>query len=927
MPTLLEKIEADAAARLPLPPNRQPAQELARYKAFLKVETHRLKILHRAGAEGRIICQGRAAVIDALLRHLLEATKHACASVQKVPFPALALVAIGGYGRQELNPHSDIDIMFLHDGEVMVQGKHRSCMSALTENMLLALYDVGLKVGHSVRTVDDCVNVANSDMQSKTSLIEARLITGDGVLFDRMRKTVVARCVDGFEEAYISARLADQAERHGKYGDSACMQEPNVKNGCGGLRDYQNLLWMAFFKYRVRSLSELEQREWISVEERHHLERAYDFLLRVRNDMHYLANCSMDVLLKRYQPTVAFSLGFADRSPIKRLEQLMQAIYTHMRHLFLITRTVEQRLAILQKPRPRRAWKHLLFPRRPVTPPVVVDGFQFTDGEILPASRRVFHDQPRRLMRVFLHAQQRGLKLHPDLAQLVRHHLELVDRSFLADSHVRQSFLEILSQRGNVAPILRAMHETGFLGRYLPEFGKLTCLVQHEFFHRYTADEHTLVCVEMLDNVWSAQRDPFQHYTEIFRQVERPYLLYLALLLHDSGKALPHRKQHSGLSAQLAGRVARRLKLETEAALALRLVIEHHLTLIQTALQRDLEDLAVAQRFARQVETLENLDFLLLHTFADTMGTRADLWNDFKETLVWTLYRKTAQVLQGGDDSARAGEKQRETLAQAVHRILPHPYAEEEFQAHFTLLPARYFQIQSAQDVHTDLVLAHQFLQLQAQQEERSLEPVLAWTNAPDRGYAAVRVCTWDRAGLFSKIAGSLTAADLTILSAQIFSRSDGIIFDTFFVQEARTGALPGREAREKFEPMVKAALTGKVNLDDVIARQKVGRPQYVYLDGERIPTLVQFDNTISETNTVIDLETEDRIGLLYFVSRALSELGLDIATAKICTEKGAAIDSFYVRERDGSKLLAPERLKVVEEKLRAVAAKLDSGS
>jgi [protein-PII] uridylyltransferase len=925
VPTLLEKIEADASARLPLPPNRQPAQELARYKAFLKVETHRLKILHRAGGEGRIICQARAAVLDALLRNLLEAGKSTCGAGQKTPLPALALVAIGGYGRQELNPHSDIDIMFLHDGEVTLKGKHRSCMSALTEGTLLALYDVGLKVGHSVRTVEDCVSVANSDMQSKTSLIEARLITGDAALFERMRTTVVARCVEGFEEAYISARLADQSERHSKYGDSACMQEPNVKNGCGGLRDYQNLLWMAFFKYRVRSLVELEQREWISENERHQLEEAYGFLLRVRNDMHYLANCSMDVLLKRFQPTVGLDLGFTDRSPINRLEQLMQAVYTRMRNVFLITRTVEQRLAILQKPKPRFPWRDLFFPRRRAQAPTLVDGFQFVDGEILPGSTRIFRDQPRRLMRVFLHAQQRGLKLHPDLAQLIRHHLALVDRAFLTDPHVHQTFLEILSQRGNVAPLLRAMHEVGFLGRYLPEFGKLTCLVQHEFFHRYTADEHTLVCVEMLDHVWSAQKPPFLHYTEIFRKLERPHLLYLALLLHDSGKALPHRKQHAGLSAQLAGRVARRLKLDAPATQALQSVIENHLAMIQVALQRDLEDVAIARKFARQVQNHENLDFLILHTFADTMGTRVDLWNDFKETLVWTIYKKTSQVLQGGDEDARAEEKQRETLAQAVRRMTPRAYAEEELQAHFTLLPPRYFQIQPAQDIHTDLTLAHQFMQLQVREEERSLEPVLAWTNAPDRGYAAIRVCTWDRAGLFSKIAGSLTAAELTILSAQIFSRSDGIIFDTFFVQEARTGTLPGREAREKFEQYVKSALTGKMDLDALIARQKVGRPHYLYLDGERIPTVIQFDNSISETHTVIDVETEDRVGLLYFVSHALSELGLNIATAKIRTEKGAAIDSFYVRERDGSKIMAANRLQAIEERLRGVMAKLDA--
>src|ERR1051326_383730 len=261
MPTLLEKIEADAAARLPLPPDRRPSQELARYKGFLKVESHRLKILHRAGGGGREICQARAAVLDVLLRYILKAVQAGTTVEARTPPPEFALVAIGGYGRGELNPQSDVDILFLHDGDTIstARGKPHPYLSALTDGLLYTLWDIGLKVGHSVRTVDDCVRVANSDMQSKTSLIEARLIAGNQDMFRRMESVVLARCVRGYEDAYVAARLADQEARRAKFGNSATMQEPNIKNGCGGLRAFQNLIWMAFFKHRTRSLKELER--------------------------------------------------------------------------------------------------------------------------------------------------------------------------------------------------------------------------------------------------------------------------------------------------------------------------------------------------------------------------------------------------------------------------------------------------------------------------------------------------------------------------------------------------------------------------------------------------------------------------------------------------------------------------------------------
>jgi [protein-PII] uridylyltransferase len=929
MPSLADKIEASAVKRLTLPAGKVPARELPRFKQFLKVETARLKMLHRAGGSGREVCRARAVVLDALHRHILEALVNTLSDDARASLPRYALVAIGGYGRGELNPHSDIDIMLLHTGDsaAAARGRVHPFIKLLTDpdGLLYTLFDLGLKVGYSVRTLDDCVTAANENIQSKTSLIEARLLCGDEALFREMQAVVLARCVRGHEEIYISARLADQESRRQKYGNSVLMQEPNIKNGCGGLRDYQNLLWMAYFtKDRPRNLADLQGKEYINAAESRQLDAAYDYLLRARNELHYHTNRAGDVLSKSVQPAVAHNLGYTDRSPSRRLEQFMRDYYLHARNIDMITRTVERRLALLPKPARMPFLKKFLPGRR--KPPVPeVDGFRLLEGELLHQSPRVFREDPCRLMRVFLYAQQRGAKLHPDTAQLLRNELRLVDSDFLRNDHVHESFREILGQRGNVASALRAMHEVDFLGKYMPEFGKLTCLVQHEFFHIYTADEHTLMCIQKLDDIWAGRVPNPVPYQELFQKIERPFILYLALLLHDSGKAIQGR-HHEVDSAKLAERVAHRLRLDGATTHILRLLVEHHLAIIQISQRRDLDDPAVVRHFAGLVQTPDNLNKLTLHTLADSLGTSDKLWNSFKDMLLWTLHRKTLAELTGATIFIRVEEKQRELLFDEVVRLLPREVQLGEAQAHFGTLPPRYFLIHTAPEIIADLALTNRFMRnLLSNDPDVSLAPAIEWTDEPDRGCSRVKVCTWDRAGLFSKLAGSFTAAGLNILSAQIFTRTDRVVLDTFDVTSARTGVLAAQEEKEKFGQFLSKALVGHVDFDPLIAKQKVANPLYQSLEGERIATEIVFDNETSERCTVIDVETEDRVGLLYALSQTLSELGLDISIAKISTEKGAAMDSFYVTELNGEKVLSPHRQHTVEGRLRTALLNFDT--
>ena len=923
MQDLIRKIETNAKERLPAPANSDAAEKLARYKGFLKVETHRLKIAHRAGADGREICRARATILDELLRHFWQEVRASLSPQAQKEFPPISLVAIGGYGRAELNPHSDIDFMFLHDGQIAVN-RPLPYLSKLIDGVLYPLWDIGLKVGHAVRSIDDCVKVANADMQSKTSLIEARLIAGDEGLFKKLQKAVVAKCVAGFEDRYIAARVADQATRHAKYGDSATMQEPNIKNGCGGLRDFQNLLWMAFFKYRTRTLQDLQEREFVTEAGRKQLEAAYDFLLRVRTELHYEVVRPLDVLGKNLQPAVALALGYGERSPSKRIEKFMRDLYTHMRNIFLITRTLEQRMALIT-PSPRKLSLRRWLPKRK-REPEVVDGFKFIDGEIHAASNRIFRDSPRRLMRVFLHAQQRRMTLHPDLAQLIRNQLSLVDREFLNDEHVRETFLTILERRGEVAPILRTMHEVNLLGKYIPEFGKLTCLVQHEFYHQYAADEHTLICLAQLDKIWEAQNLPYRNYAPLFQGLNRPGLLYLALLLHDVGKAEGHKKGgHAEVSAEMAMRASKRLRLDGSASHTLRLIIENHLLMASLSQRRDLDDPVVIKNFARQIQTPEALNLLTLLTFADSQGTSDKLWNGFKDSLLWQLHSRAMVLLTGGTEFRRASEKQLELFKQEVRELAPPLISDEELDAHFSSLPQPYFEIHTARELLDDLELTHRFMHRLIQQGDRALSPVTAWLDEPDRGYNVVKICTWDRAGLFGKIAGTLSATGLNILSAQIFTRTDGIALDTFFVNDARTGNLAVREQHDKFAILLEKVLNGEeTDLPGLIARQITNRPVYSAYAGERMTTEIHFDNDASELRTLIEIETEDQIGLLYAISKTFAELAVDIAGARIVTERGAAIDSFYVREMDGGKILSAERQQLIGHKLREAIKRLD---
>jgi [protein-PII] uridylyltransferase len=906
-----EKVASSAEARLKIPPGRLPCEEADSFRRFLKIESQRLRILHRGGGGGREVCQARSDMMDLLVERAFRAYLDAFAG--RFPAEPLALVARGGYGRRELNPRSDIDLVLLHEGR---RDKASPLVGALMEKFVAFTWAIGLECHTLVWNLDDCVRQGRAKMESLTSLLEARRVIGDKELYQQMRVVLRDRCIKGRVDAYIEARLKDQEERRAKWGHSFCLLEPNVKSGCGGLRDYQSLRWMAMVKYDIEGLSDLVPQERLSASDLGQLEKAYDYLLRVRNEMHYQQERRSETLTRASQPAIAHQLGYTDRALGRRVERFMGDYYRHARNLHLITRNAERRLAFRPPGRLQRLGR--FFRRGAAFREEIVDGFLIKDRELLPHHARVFRDQPRRLMRAFLLAQQRGIQLHPDLEDLIRRHLALVNRQFLADPHVHETFLEILDQRGNVARILRAMHDTGFLGKYVPAFDDLTCRAQLEFFHLYTADEHTLVCLEMLDRIWDSTTDPFRHYLEIFRSLDRPYVLYLALLLHDVGKAVDT-GDHAVESARVALTQTRRLRLPPPAAATVGFLVRHHLLMSRLSQKLDLDDPEVIRGFAATVQTPEQLNLLTLHTFADSMGTSETLWTQFKESLLWTLHRRTEQVLAGDGQLREAADQRLRRLRTEVRRLVPRTFHAEELEAHFGNLPERYFVVHTPREIAADLSLAHRFMWNQLAPDDRALDPVIAWHGEPDRGYTVVKVCTWDRPRLFNRIAGALAAANLNILSARLFSRPDGPVFDTLFVNDPVSGKLPDRERRERFEELLTQSLHDQpVDFAALAARHATTAPIYRPAAYESVPVEVVVDHDLHPGRTVIDVQAEDRVGLLYDLTRALADLSLDIVFARINTEKGVAIDTFHVTEIGGTAVTGADREADIARRLRA---------
>ncbi len=875
------------------------------FRGFRKVEEHRLRMWHHAGAGGREVARQRCDLVDILFKELFEGIIRSV--VPKGLIEPLVVTALGGYGRRELTPFSDVDIMF-----VTPRSQPSKAAEEIIRKTLMTLWDIGYKVGHSTRSIAQTIKQANGDMITKTSLLESRYLSGDRDLFAEFKEHFESECVRGREGEYVSWRLANQAETRSRYGGSVFMQEPNVKNGVGGLRDYHSLLWISYFKERINTTAKLVERRFLRDSERRALEKSYDFLLRVRTEMHYLTGRSLDGLTLQLQGRVAAGFNFPQRHILLRVEAFMREYFSHARNIHLITQSVIERMNVVPE---KSGLFGILRPKIEK-----FDGFVARGGKLYEESRETFAEDPYRLIRAFHHAQVRQLNFSTELRDFVRRRLRLVDRTFQYARVARETFLAILSRKGEVGRILREMHDLGFLGRYIPEFGALTCLVQHEFYHRYTADEHTLVCIEKLDGVLFAEEEKFRGYRAIFQKLEDPAMLYLALLLHDTGKAA-NKRHHEDASAVLAQKVARRLQLSPERRRMLITLVNSHYEISFAAQKRNLDDPATIAEFAGIVGNRANLDALMLLTLADGQGTSDQNWSDWKEGLVWILYRRATDYFEGGRISITQFRKNLEDLREAVSRRVPKDFA-DEIEAHFEHMPERYFQMFDSEQIAGHVRLFRTFLETHLTREDPPpYAPVFKWIARPEQGHSEVWVCGWNRPRLLERIAGAFLSAQINILSADVFTRGDNLALDIFRV--CSTQLTPVTSARDITR--VETRLCDSLAFEDydfspLLNKDALLRTYRISQEAE-IPTKIVVDNTSHPSFTLVDLQTPDRLGLLYDLLRALGEEDVNIELSRITTEMDVAMDTFYVTDGNG-KIIDESAIKRIQRLLQRASVR-----
>jgi [protein-PII] uridylyltransferase len=802
--------------------------------------------------------------------------------------------------------------MFLHDGK---GGKVVTQIEQVVEQILYLLWDIGFKVGHSTRSIKQAIFEANRDMLTKTSMLESRLVAGDEALATQFRARFRAKCVDGYEREYVEARMEDQASRHTKFGDSVYMQEPNVKNGCGGLRDYQNLLWMTCFKDGALTTTHLVGKNWLSESERRRLEAAYDFLLRVRTDLHYATKRATEVLHLNMQEQVAQRLNYEETNGQLRSEAFMRDYYEHSRNIFRVTeRITEQFVAGTATDRTRSFFSFL-----PLTRPdeTQLESFFVRNGKLYAEQRDLFQKDSLQMMRVFQLAQQHRLDLSPELEDLLNRSLGLVTRTYQYAKAPREIFLSIISQKGDVGRILRMMHRVDFLGRYLPEFGQLTCLVQHEFFHRYTADEHSLVCIDKLDALARTENQKFTGYRKLLEELQDPVVLYLALLLHDTGKAVRARP-HSEASALFAQRVASRLQLTPEQRKSLILLVDHHVTLSNIAQQRNLDDPATIVELAHIVKDQKNLNALMLITLADGQGTSAGAWSDWKESLVWQLYHATTQYLADQRSYYEQSKIERDSLQAEVAGTLSPDYA-DEIEAHFEFMQDNYFRAHGVPEIVEHIRLFRKFLENLVSANSYPFAPAVLWQPFPARGHTKVSFYSWDREQILAKIAGSFSVVPLNILSVDTFTRGDHTALNVVHVCDTKGRAVTDQRDFNMVEKTLHQALE-KQSFDFRATMEKARRPglRRPAQDLE-FPTLVAIDNKAHPAYTLIQIQTRDRIGLLYDLLSCLGRENVSIALSRISTQNGAAIDTFYVTDSENrTKITESQRIAALQKKLHA---------
>lgn len=891
------------------------AEEVESIREIYHTHFEEIRNAHNKERKGLIISRALSSLVDAILLHLYNR------SIRLHPESRnnLSLIALGGYGRGYLNPYSDVDLLFLTNE---ASDALPPCITLAIESILYPLWDLGFKVGHASRNIAECLSESFCDTRTLTSLLEARLIAGSNDSFTRLNKDFRNKVVDNRKNEYLDSRMKDLGRRHKKYSHTTFLQEPNVKESPGGLRDFHNIIWTTNVTLGCRSLDDIVAKKIMTAGEASFLLEAVDFLHWVRNELHFRTGRCSDILTLQLQGIIATPRVYPHKSILRRTEAFMKDYYSRARGIS------DQLLSILEQlnliARQKENYSSLL--------PVQHEeeeqwhSFLIKDGLLYVQDSDIYDNDPALLMRTFQICQMRGLDLSPDLRTLIQKKITLVDNAFRRAPSIAETFQSILERKGDVARILRIMHRVGFLGAWMPEFGAMDCLVQHEFFHRYTADEHTLRCIEQLDSLF-AKKDSFEHKSEnrdlfrrIFLDISDPYALYLSLLLHDSGRA-ENMREHTDGSAMLASQVCTRLGIVGSRRKTIMFLVDHHLTFWRYATTRNIDDPEVIGEFARSIKNQSNLEFLYLFTYVDSMGTNEDSWSSWRDSLMNQLFRKTSRYFEEGNPQAFKDYVDSETERVKKKALKAMGAKGEEANtilAHFNMLPKRYFRFRKTESVIAHLETMEKFRkESTANPEVRS---VLLWRDYRDKGYTELVISARNQPFFIEKLCCALAYQQINILSAEIFTRSDGLILDILRICTVRHEPVTNRATQIKVEEVFHEILPLQNYHPEkyLLKRQNfLTKPQ----EGLPFPVQAWVRNDISPDFTIIEIQAIDRIGLLHDIFHCIGSLGLQTINARISTEKGAALDTLYVTDSSGQKINNPDTLSTLEQKLNALIA------
>ena len=812
---------------------------------------------------------------------------------------ALTIVATGGYGRGTLAPGSDVDLLFLLPKQTSPYS------TPATEAILYALWDLKLKVGHATRTADECIKEARADMTIRTALLEARFITGDRKLFDTLQAKFAKEIVKGSSAQFVDAKLREREKRVSRAGNSRYLVEPNVKDGKGGLRDLNTLFWIAKYVYKAGTAEERVAAGLFTPDEAQTFERCEEFLWRVRCHLHFATGRAEERLGFDAQRIVAQRLGYKARTGLSGVERFMKSYFSIAKQVGDLTAIVCAGLEA-RHAKKRPMLDRVLGTLRRRRGGLESTDFRIDNDRITLARLDAFQRDPVNLVRVFWLADRHNLALHPDVSRLVTRSLGLIGPGVRADAEANRLFMDILTSRNAPEVVLRRMNETGLLGRFVPDFGRVVSMMQFNMYHHYTVDEHLIRSVGVLAEI-DAQRLDVEHplANKVVQTIRRRRALYVAMFLHDIAKG--RLEDHSIVGEQIALKLGPRFGLDkTETELAAWLV-RHHLLMSTIAQSRDLSDPKTISAFAEVVQTMDRLKMLLVLTIADITAVGPGTWTGWKGELLRTLYGETEIVLTGGE-SDRFSPKRVKAIQADLREALPY-WTDSEFESY----AARFYPAYWLKTVpERQLLHAHFIKRMEHAQETVRTE---VETDA-FRGVTELTISSPDHPRLLAIITGACAAAGGNIVDAQIFTSVDGMALDTIFLSRAFDRDDDEVRRATRVAIAVERALRSEVRIADLVAGRKAGKkvPKAFV-----VPSEVVIDNELSTRHTVIEVSGLDRPGLLYELTTALGQMNLNIASAHIATFGERAADVFYVTDLLGTKITQASRQSAIRRGLKPI--------